>query len=472
MIYIVLPVHNRCEITKQFLLCLEQQSYQDYHLLLIDDGSTDDTPAIDMSRINRHTTIRGDGSWWWAGCLQKGFEWLKQMKISGENTILIINDDVYIESDFLEKGISLLRTSQRTLLLAQSQLTRGAPSFETGIHANMKKFSFEIALDPEKINCLSTRGLFLRWKDFQIIGGFHPMILPHYWSDYEFSMRAHRKGYALITSPSVYLVPMLHDTGRQSPDYSGNYASFLRSIFSVRTIHHPLYLASFVLLASPLKWRLLNLVKVACRMGLINMRYPATKLRAMLLSMRIKMVSKTKSCGYRVIIGADATRYPGWIATNYPELDVTDSKRIQDYFPKESVKVFLAEHVFEHLNIKEFTAALKNCRTRLSKGGYIRIAVPDGFHPDEDYINRVRPGGLGEGSFDHKALYNYKTLVGILEKTGFQVRLIEWFDEQAQFHFVDWNPESGFVKRSSRYDERNIDSPLTYTSLIVDAIKP
>ena len=40
-------------------------------------------------------------------------------------------------------------------------------------------------------------------------------------------------------------------------------------------------------------------------------------------------------------------------------------------------------------------------------GGNFRIAVPDGFHTDPSYIENVKPGGTGEGSEDHKNLFNY-----------------------------------------------------------------
>ncbi len=455
-----------------FIEALISQTLCDFHLILVDDGSIDGTKEMVSERIKPLTVITGPGDWWWAGCLQKGFEWLKRNEIQGDDTILIINDDVHIEPDFLEKGVSLLATNKRSILLAQFRWAPGASCFETGIYANMEKLSFEIASSPEKINCLSTRGLFLRWKDFQEIGGFHPFILPHYWSDYEFTMRAYRKGYALITSPSVSLISMLDETGRMSLDYSGNFARFLKSLFSVKTIDHPLYSISFVLLASPLKWLPLNLMKVAVKTVLLNFRFPVCKLRGMRLSIQVKKASKRSSGGYKVIIGANTTRYPGWIATDYPELDITDPNLIKKYFPKGSVDIFLSEHVFEHLTIKQMTAALKNCKECLSKGGYIRIAVPDGFHPDEGYINQVRPGGWGDGALDHKALYDYKSLTAIIENAGFQVRLLEWFDEKAEFHFIDWQRESGFIQRSSRYDERNRDRALAYTSLIVDAIKP
>ena len=45
-LYILLPVHNRCDITREFIDCLKAQTFQDYHLVLIDDGSTDGTEQM------------------------------------------------------------------------------------------------------------------------------------------------------------------------------------------------------------------------------------------------------------------------------------------------------------------------------------------------------------------------------------------------------------------------------------------
>jgi predicted SAM-dependent methyltransferase len=75
------------------------------------------------------------------------------------------------------------------------------------------------------------------------------------------------------------------------------------------------------------------------------------------------------------------------------------------------------------------------------------------------------------GSDDHKVLYTYQTLGALFASCGFTVNLIEYFDEQGQFHFRDWHPREGMIHRSSRYDERNRDGELHYTSLILDAKK-
>ena len=60
-IYILLPVHNRREITRDFIDCLVTQTCQNYHLVLIDDGSTDGTDQMVRERVENLTVIRGNG---------------------------------------------------------------------------------------------------------------------------------------------------------------------------------------------------------------------------------------------------------------------------------------------------------------------------------------------------------------------------------------------------------------------------
>lgn len=131
----------------------------------------------------------------------------------------------------------------------------------------------------------------------------------------------------------------------------------------------------------------------------------------------------------------------------------------------------LAEHVWEHLTPPEARTALANCYDYLKLNSVLRIAVPDGYHPNPSYINYVRPGGSGPGADDHKVLYNVQTLTHICQSVGFTTICLEYFDENNVFHFTEWEPETGMVRRSSRFDPRNKETPLNYTSLIVDAVK-
>ena len=170
----------------------------------------------------------------------------------------------------------------------------------------------------------------------------------------------------------------------------------------------------------------------------------------------------------RVIIGAGSTRYDGWIATDIPAFDILKHEHWALLFQPASVDNMLAEHVFEHLTTDQLGEFLRIARLYLKPNGRIRIAVPDGYHPDADYIEHVRPGGIGEGATDHKVLYNCDLISAILQEQGYYCKLLEYFGADGRFHRCEWSAEDGFVGRSASHDARNAAGKLAYTSLIVD----
>lgn len=255
-IHILLPVHNRREITRRFIECLKNQTYRNYHLILIDDGSTDGTDEMVLNEIKPTTVIKGRGDWWWAGSLQQGYKWLKSNNIPFTDLVLMINDDTEFEPDFLEKALAALRNRPRTFLLAQCYSRQNGQLIDAGIHVDWKKFSFEQPSTRKPINCLSTRGLFFGVEDFYAVGGLHPRLLRHYGSDYEFTIRAHRKGMSLTTDPSVKIRVDESTTGHH--DVEGKtFLGALKTVFSEKSAINPLALSVFVALACPWPWKLI-----------------------------------------------------------------------------------------------------------------------------------------------------------------------------------------------------------------------
>jgi len=47
----------------------------------------------------------------------------------------------------------------------------------------------------------------------------------------------------------------------------------------------------------------------------------------------------------------------------------------------------LAEHVWEHLTKEEALIAALTCYRYIKNGGYLRVAVPDGPHPNPQTLN-------------------------------------------------------------------------------------
>lgn len=144
-------------------------------------------------------------------------------------------------------------------------------------------------------------------------------------------------------------------------------------------------------------------------------------------------------------------------------------------FKLESVEVFLAEHVWEHMTYDEGIIAAKNCYKFLKPGGYLRCAVPDKNFRNEWYQNMVQVGGPGpvdHPAATHKILYDWITFKKVFESAGFEVSLLEYCDENGSFHYTYWNEMDGKIGRSFRFDTRNSIKKLGMVSLIIDAKKP
>lgn len=249
-VYILLPVHNRSAVTERFVDCLAAQTYKNNHLILVDDGSTDGTVKMVQAKIIELTVLKGSGDWWWAGSLQQGINWLEKHGAEGRDIVLFANDDITFDADFLQKAVGILDNLDAALLLPHLRDEKTGLPEESGVEADLQKLTFNEAASPDKINCLPTRGLFVRMADLRRIGGFHPWLLPHYLSDYEFTIRAHRKGLRLITSADIAIQLDREQTGYRSLEHHG-FIDFIKRLFSKKYVSNPIYWSTFILLTVP-----------------------------------------------------------------------------------------------------------------------------------------------------------------------------------------------------------------------------
>ena len=253
MLYILTAVHNRYSITEKFINNLLAQTYKNYTLILIDDGSTDGTDKMVKQKLPNSIIIYGNGNLWWGGALHKAFEWVKNSNCSHNDFVLTINDDTRFDSMFFENAINLLEKQKNILLTACGYSIHTKKQIDGAVNFDFKTGVSTLLKPGSEGNCASTRALFFRVEDFLKIGGFHPILLPHYGSDYEFTIRAWRKGIKIISNAKLNYEFDDKTTGEK--DYTKLVSSnFFSKIFSKRAIYNPVYKISFILLACPLKY--------------------------------------------------------------------------------------------------------------------------------------------------------------------------------------------------------------------------
>ncbi len=178
----------------------------------------------------------------------------------------------------------------------------------------------------------------------------------------------------------------------------------------------------------------------------------------------------------KIIVGAAETYQPGWLSTNEQWLDITKPQDWRKVFQgKRILSHVVAEHVFEHLTYEEAQTALALINEHLIDGGRVRIAVPDGFNPDETYLKHVGINGIGDDAADHKQLLNAEILEELIRQAGFEAAHLEGYRQDGMLVQIPYKQEDGFILRSranaDMQDSSLWDFPDADTSLIVDGLK-
>ncbi|QWD11257.1 glycosyltransferase family 2 protein [Polynucleobacter paneuropaeus] len=261
-VYILLPVHNRKSISISFVEQLKKQTYQNFMLVLIDDGSTDGTEQAVRHEIDRLVVIRGNGNWWWAGSLHQGYKWLKKNKIRANDVVLIMNDDTYMEADFIANGLDVIRGFPGTLLTATGYNVKTLiPQDTGGYRMDWRKLEFVEVKESSEMNCSSTRGLMMRVQDFMDTKGFYPTLIPHYLSDIEFTMRAQKLGKGLMIHPGFKIGIDFETTGYLELK-NEKFIEYLKKIFSSRAAMNPIAWSNFIILHSDYRYIGRNLWRI------------------------------------------------------------------------------------------------------------------------------------------------------------------------------------------------------------------
>jgi hypothetical protein len=127
---------------------------------------------------------------------------------------------------------------------------RSSGTIDRGVIGDLRRLEFRPACPGEMPNCLSTRGLLMGADTFKRSGGLRPQWLPHYLSDYEFTLRLHRGGARLLVDDRFRAEVDFELTGFNAPTATSARALWTQS-FSNRAKFNPMHWSAFVLLVCP-----------------------------------------------------------------------------------------------------------------------------------------------------------------------------------------------------------------------------
>ena len=255
-VFVVTASHNHRESTRGFCESLICQSYRNFVLVLVDDGSDDGTREMVSSFPFAKEICKGNGSLWWAGGIRKGLARLKALSPRPEDLVVIANSDTVLERDFVENAVREIDlVSKNVMLCASVRFVDTDRWIDGGTVCYWPRLTFKhYGIHPEKIDCASTRCLFFTYSNLSVSGSFRPGLLPHYLSDYEFTIRARRRGIRLLPAQSVVCLGTEQITGFHELR-PGSFRSVASQMLSPKFSANPISLFMFVLLAAPARWK-------------------------------------------------------------------------------------------------------------------------------------------------------------------------------------------------------------------------
>ncbi len=232
---VVVPIYNRVETTLEFLRLFQSVSYPNYEIIVVDDGSTDDS----SDRISREfpavRLLREKGDLWWAGATNAG---LKDAITRNADFALTINDDVTFNSDFLDHLVSRALREPNTLV--------GAIIYEHG-HSNRLwyaggkirwlhgEFVHRKSLDDGPLLWLTGMGTLIPIDVFGRIGFYDERHFPQYAADVDLTMRARLNGLRLAIVPESVIWNKAGESSQLIIRKNVTLSTFFLPLFSLRS---------------------------------------------------------------------------------------------------------------------------------------------------------------------------------------------------------------------------------------------
>lgn len=203
-VFVLVPIHNRREMTMKFMDSFANQSYRDYQMVIVDDGSTDGSSQAILEKYPNTIIIYGNGNLWWTGAMRKGIEYILS-EAKKDDYILAINDDVVVKENYIEELVLISKMNNNAIVGSMYRdFENNEIIYDSGVKIDWKRYVYlqispKEQSDIEEVDTLATRGTIIPIQIFKNIGSFEKK-LRHYAADYEYFLRAKKLGYKLYIS--------------------------------------------------------------------------------------------------------------------------------------------------------------------------------------------------------------------------------------------------------------------------------
>lgn len=240
MIYIVTPVYNRKEFTKNYLQALYEQTIQEFKVIIVDDGSTDGTSVMIEKEFPDVILLREEDDLWWAEATNVGVRYALE---HGAEYIMTLNDDTLPTEDYIEQMIYWSKQKHDVLLGASAIDVVTGKMIYGGQYLNWKSGQFENLLSSvptnkreglHRVNTFPGRGLLIPRTVFEDIGLYDSENFPQTYADIDFTARADSAGYEIFCNYDAKIKTYPEESGGVKLKKNKSLKNYYLHLFSMR----------------------------------------------------------------------------------------------------------------------------------------------------------------------------------------------------------------------------------------------
>lgn len=240
MLYVVIPVFNRKEFTRECLLSLRAQTNQSFRTIVVDDGSTDGTDQMLTEEFPEVEVVTGDGNLFWTAGVNLGIRRALEL---GATRVMTLNNDVVTSPRFVEQMLLDSERNPNAVLGAlELDAATGEPIYggETLNFRTNTRRDLLTALPLEKrtglheVTYLPGRGLLIPKAVIDKIGLFDEKRLPHYLADFDYTSVARRNGFPNYLNYNAVLSTYPDESGQTLTRKHRSAKGYYQHLFGIR----------------------------------------------------------------------------------------------------------------------------------------------------------------------------------------------------------------------------------------------
>ena len=211
---VVIPVHGGLGLTVRCLDSLRGCDPLPLMVVVVDDGSPDDTALHLAAHYPDVHVVPGDGNLWWSGAVNAGCAYA--IGRGARTLILLNNDNVALSKNLVTELVRLvdedggfvgatllMETAAGLVILARGGVidwSRGGTKLrDTGA-------GFQESDWVSECDWLPGMALAFTAETFNALGGIHSRSFPQLRGDADFTLRARRNGYRCVVSTNCWIV--------------------------------------------------------------------------------------------------------------------------------------------------------------------------------------------------------------------------------------------------------------------------